>query len=134
MTAVWIPPEDFSETVIFVGTVVKDKATFWEHQHSAPLQLGSLIGLDEKETLKPEDHEQDSVTTDVMEKEKKSSTGGKMMMSTTTMPSKMGDSQFSKTNFTETVASVKASASITASTVFNLIVAFVIAVIQMFGV
>lgn len=136
MSATWEPPEDFSEAVIFVGTIVKDKATFWEHQHSAPLQMGSMVGLEEGEAnSKPEDQDdEDSVSTDAMEKKgmKSGSTSGeKMMMSTTTTkPSKMSDSAFSKANFTETVASTESSAT-AAGAVFSLSASLIIALMQL---
>lgn len=121
MTAIWTPPEDFSETVIFVGTIVKDKATFWEHQHSAPLQMGSLVGLEEGETMKPgtggDDHGE--MTTDAggdhhQPMTKKGNTSEKRdgTPTTTAMSNAMMKGDPAMTNFTEgDKASIKASKS-----------------------
>ncbi|KAJ6223408.1 hypothetical protein RDWZM_001953 [Blomia tropicalis] len=40
VSATWTPPEEFSEPIVFMATIVKNKAIYWDNQYSDPLQMG----------------------------------------------------------------------------------------------
>lgn len=97
VTAVWTPPEDFGEPVVFVGTVVKDKATFWEGQFSQPVFMGNLVGLENGEASG--DNSSSATVGEEPGHDNHNKEGGPPKKSA------MDESQFASSNFTEMVAS-----------------------------
>jgi hypothetical protein len=42
MTAIWFPPENFNEEIVFLATIVKDKKTFWVNQLSKVIAISHV--------------------------------------------------------------------------------------------
>jgi len=80
VSVVWVPPEDLAKgtAITFVGTVVKDKKTFWTNLTSEAIVISSHEDI---KGHKPDDHNTDHQKGHHNDHKKKDITSGSLAMS-----------------------------------------------------